>query len=315
MLKVLALVAEPRLPDNDQMYLAMREQVDIELVKVNSAQQKRLKKFLKSYALENYDRVILDIPFKRISKQVRFIRTLPNLVIYELDACQNYIEESKWFGKFLPFYKKLGSFRLICTSAKLAEKFRGEGIDACFLQKGYDQTYLKNLGQEREIELGFIGRIASQTYSKRNNLLKALEEKEGLTMVRTEPGKAYLEALNKIKIFVSADIGLQEYMAKNFEAMACGCLLVAYRQGEEEEEEAMGLVDMENIVLYKDEQTLREKICLLREQPELLTTIARNGQALAMKNHGFDRLAEKFIQLIKPETLKPPIQKKGIYSF
>ena len=65
--------------------------------------------------------------------------------------------------------------------------------------------------------------------------------------------------LNRIRFFVSADIGMGEYMIKNFEAMACGCVLLAYDQGELENE-ALGFIDMHNIVLYRRLDELRDKL-------------------------------------------------------
>jgi len=309
-MNVLVLVAESRMPNNDVMYVALKERVDVDVVKVDKLGQKNLKRFYKKNITKQYDRVILDLHFKRIVNQARFIRTIPQLVIIEEDACQNYIKDSKWYGKFLSFYLKIHSFRLLCSSENLASTFREEGIDACFLKKGYDQSYLVNLEIDRDIELGFIGRFSSKTYSERNKLLVDLEQEDGLVLLRTDPGAEYLDTLNRIKIFISADIGLGEYMVKNFEAMACGCLLMAYKQGKEEE--SMGLVDMVNIILYENKDELRYKIELLRQKPQLVDKIARNGQELAESFHSFDRLAEAITNLIKAPILHQKTSNKGL---
>jgi len=314
--KVLALVAESRLPNNDAMYKAMQSYADVDVVKLDKAKQKKLKSVFKSLLVDQYDRVILDLHFKRIVTQAGFIKTIPRLAIFEEDACQNYIESSKWFGKFLPFYKKLNDFRLICTSVALAERFRSEGIDAYFIEKGYDQNHLKNLSEDRDIALGFIGRTASKTYSKRNELLMYLEQRYGLQLIRTEPGEAYLNMLNRINIFISADIGLGEYMVKNFEAMACGCLLVAYKQGAEEG--AMGLKDMDNVVLYRDKRELIEKLDALQQNPSVVREIAKKGQALAEANHGFNVLAKKLYCCLEKEFVikaTPKSWLRGIFPF
>lgn len=306
MMKLLALVAHPRIPNNDAMYQALRQYAQVDIVKVDSDQQKRLRKLLKNANFEQYDRIILDLHFKRIVDQARFLHTLTNLVIYEEDACQNYIRESKWYGNFLSFYKKLGHFRLICTSTQLAKKLKAEGVDACFLAKGYDQNLLKNLTIKRDIELGFIGRTSSDAYAKRNELLTFMQQTCDLQLLRTEPGEAYLNMLNRIRIFISADIGLGEYMIKNFEAMACGCLLVAYRQGFEEEE--LGLEDMKNIVLYRDKQGLLDKLEILRNNPVLVNRIACAGQAYAEKHFTYDVMARDIYSCV--EKFHPIKQKK-----
>lgn len=297
MMKILALVAHPRMPNNDEMYQAMQQYAQVDIVKMDSNQQKNLRKQLKHIDLKQYDRIVLDLHFKRTVKQARFLSALPNLVIYEEDACQNYIRESKWHGQFLPFYKKLGHFRLLCTSAQLAEKFKHEGIDACFLAKSYDQSLLKNLDADRDIELGFIGRISSDAYGKRKELLTFMQQTGGLELLRAEPGEAYLNLLNRIKVFVSADLGFDEYMIKNFEAMACGCLLVAYRQGFEEE--ALGLEDMKNVVLYSDKQQLLDKLELLKNNTILVSQIANAGQAYAEKYFTYDVMARNFYSYVE----------------
>jgi len=294
-MKVLALVAEPRLPNIDAIYRYMKIYCDVEVIKVDKKSQKKLKNFCKNISFTNYDRVIIDLHFKRIVNQTRFLRTIPNLLIYEEDACQNYINRSKWFGKFLRFYKKLGNFTLICTSAGLANRFRSAGIDARFLRKGFDDSYLKNLHQSRDIEIGFVGRVGNEVYSDRRQLLTFLEQERGLKVLRADPGENYLLLLNRIRIFISADIGLMEYMAKTFEAMACGCLVVAYRQGFEEG--VLELVDMENIVLYSDRPELLKKLDNLQASPQLVEEIAMRGQMLSESHHGFRQLATSMYEL------------------
>jgi len=241
----------------------------------------------------------MDLHFKRIVKQARFIRTLPNLTIYEEDACQNYIMVSKWYGKFLSFYKKLGAFRLVCTSKELADKFEKEGVDAHFLAKGYDQSLLRNLNISRDIEMGFVGRLTSDVYVERYKLLNFMQEERGLQLLRTEPGLDYLNMLNRIKVFISADIGLGEYMIKNFEAMACGCLLVAYRQGIEEE--ALGLKDMKNVVLYEDPKELLGKLDMLKSKPERGLEISKAGQLLAEECFTYAAMAGKLFLICEKE--------------
>lgn len=301
-MKILVLVAQQRMPNNDVMYRALQKSVSIELIKLSSAEQKRLKKFLKYVNLKKYDGIILDLHFKRIVNQARFIRTLPNLTIYEEDACQNYIENSKWYGKFLPFYKKLGDFRLICSSKQLSNKFKSAGVDAHFLAKAYDQCVLKNLYTERDIDLGFIGRTASTTYSQRSDFLTNLEKDYGLKLMRTTPGAEYLNMLNRIKFFVSADIGLGEYMIKNFEAMACGCLVFAFRQGEGEEE-ALGLEDMKNIVLYQDVNEFREKFHYMLSNPSQEKRIIKNSLQLVRQKFTYNALAEGLLNILKQEKI------------
>ena len=117
---------------------------------------------------------------------------------------------------------------MISSGFVVAERLRSEGFDAVFVPKGYDQTQLQDQGRERDIELAFVGSTNSVAYSGRKALLDELGQVEPLLVTRTKSGAEYLETLNRIRFFVSADVGMGEFMIKNFEAMACGCVLLAY---------------------------------------------------------------------------------------
>ncbi len=306
-MKVLALVADQRLPNNDAFYKVLGDLCHLDIRHLDKTEQSQLSRFFKDINVAQYDRIIFDLHFKRIYKQSRYIRTIPNLIILEEDACQNYIPNSKWHNKFLKFYRSLASFRLVCTGVNLTEKLKREGLDVCFLPKGFDHTLMKLTYCKRDIELGFIGRTKSATYAQREQFLTTLQKTMGLTIIRTEPGKEYVETLNRIRYFVSADIGLTEYMTKNFEAMACGCVLIAFRQGAEEKQQ--GLIDMENIVLYRDINELQNKIRLLQQDQKLSDKIAENGYRLATQNHSYNVLAKRFFTLIEPEIKPLPSQR------
>lgn len=115
--------------------------------------------------------------------------------------------------------------------------------------------------------------------------------------MRTEPGVAYCEALNRIRFFVSADIGLGEYMAKNFEAMACGCLLFAYRQGAGEEQ-ALGLEDGVNVLLFDDQQTFLERLQQARSDAPWAAQIAARGAQFAREHLDYYNQSGKFLQML-----------------
>ncbi len=111
--------------------------------------------------------------FKKEMRQVRFIRSVPNLVILEHDAYQNYIP-CKYTGKFSAHYRRLPWARVISSGHTVSERLRQEGFDAVFVPRGYDQTLLHDLGLARDIELGFVGSTGSVAYSGRKALLDEL---------------------------------------------------------------------------------------------------------------------------------------------
>jgi len=98
-------------------------------------------------------------------------------------------------------------------------------------------------------------------------------------------------------------------MIKNFEAMACGCVLLAFDQGAQESQ-ALGLKDMHNVVFYKDIPQLQEKLAVLRGDPALAARIARNGCELAVSQFSFARIGQRIV-----EELKPALRARAPLSF
>jgi spore maturation protein CgeB len=95
-------------------------------------------------------------------------------------------------------------------------------------------------------------------------------------------------------------------MIKNFEAMACGCVLCTWDQGEAENR-ALGFKDMENLVLYRDVEELTQKLARLRAAPEHVAAIAAAGQSLVAHEYRFDRIGERIVAaLVPPLRPNPP---------
>lgn len=272
---------------------------------LTSGEQDNLKLYFRERVdVAQYDRVILFLRFKKEIRQWRFIRTIPNLVILEHDAYQNYIP-CKYTGKFSAYYRRMPWVRVISSGAQVSKRLVEEGVDACFVSKGYDQKLLCYQGRERDIELAFVGSTKSVAYSGRKAFLDELSKVEDLLVAKTNSGAEYCDILNRIKFFVSADVGMGEYMIKNFEAMACGCVLLAFDQGEEENQ-ALGFVDMENIVLYRSIDELRAKLGRLRADPELGGRIAKNGQLLAESRYTFHAVGAAIVKaMLRPLRPRP----------
>lgn len=278
---------------------------DCELRWMTSSEQRNLKQYFQCINISEYDRIIFFLRFKSEIKQVRFIKTIPNLVILEHDVFQNYIDGCKYQGKFSKHYRALPWARIVSSGYTVTKKLKREGFDAVFVPKGYDQMLLYNKEQERDIELGFLGSTSSHSKIRkmRYEFLEWMMERENLLVKLTKSGNEYLDMLNRIKIFVSADVGYGEYMIKNFEAMACGCVVLAWDQGEEENR-ALGFKDMENIVLCQQKDEFVEKLALLRQNPELVKQIAKTGQELAESWYSWERLGGMVAESVTPVLRK-----------
>lgn len=299
-MKILLLVQKEQRVILDRLYDSIAEHVgSCELRWLSRSEQKNLQAYFSKIDIDAYDRIVFFLRFKQEIRQVGFISSIPHLVILEHDAYQNYIP-GKYQGEFSRHYARLPWARVISSGWGVTQRLRTEGVDAEFVPKGYDQLLLRNLHQSRTVEIGFLGSIESKVYEKRKELLSRLVQEQNLLLLRTRSGDEYLQKLNEIRFFVSADVGMGEYMIKNFEAMACGCVLFAFNQGDAENE-ALGLVDMHNVVLYRDYDELVRKLERLRSDTVLAQTIARNGEQLAQQRFQFFAIGRE----IAREICKP----------
>lgn len=311
-MKVLFLVQKEQRAILDRLYDGVAAHCDCDLRWVSDEDQRNLRRYFKREVdVTRYDRIVFFLRFKQEIRQVAFIRTVPNLVILEHDAYQNYIP-CKYTGKFSAHYRRLPWARVISSGHMVTERLRAEGFDAVFVPKGYDQALLQapppEERRERDIELAFVGSTNSVAYSGRKALLDELAQVEPLVVTRTKSGEEYCATLNRIRFFVSADVGMGEYMIKNFEAMACGCVLLAFDQGDAENQ-ALGFKDMVNVVFYKDIPQLREKLAVLRADPQLAADIARNGQDLVVSQFSFARIGQRIV-----DALQPPLRPRAPLS-
>jgi glycosyltransferase involved in cell wall biosynthesis len=304
-MKVLFLVQKEQRAILDRLYEGVAANSECDLRWLSSAEQRDLRSyFRREVDVTRYDRIVFFLRFKQEMRQASFIRTIPNLVILEHDAYQNYIP-CKYTGKFSAHYRRMPWVRVISSGFAVSERLRAEGFDALFVPKGYDQGLLQDQGRERDIELAFVGSTNSVAYSGRKALLDELGQFEKLLVTRTKSGDEYCETLNRIRFFVSADVGMGEYMIKNFEAMACGCVLLAFDQGEAENR-ALGLEDMRNVMLYRDIPELREKLAVLRADPDLAASIAVSGRNLATSQFSFSAVGRRIVEEMKPALRERP---------
>jgi len=301
-MKVLLLVQKDQRAILDRLYEGIAAHCDCDVRWLDGAEQRDLRRwFRREVDLARYDRIVFFLRFKQEIRQAAFIATVPNLVILEHDAYQNYIA-CKYTGQFSRHYRRLPWARIISSGFQVSQRLREEGFDAVFVPKGYDQDLLGDQGGVRDIELAFVGSLKSGAYSGRKALLDELAQVENLVVTRTDSGDEYRNTLNRIRYFVGADVGMGEYMIKNFEAMACGCVLLTYDQGAEENR-ALGFVDMHTVVLYQNIAQLQEKLAVLRADPALAQRIAANGRDLALTGYGFDRIGQRIV-----EALLPPLR-------
>jgi glycosyltransferase involved in cell wall biosynthesis len=305
-LKLLIVSRQERSRSFATLFDGIAKHFDTTVIKLSKLQIRDFANTVNGLGYEGYDRVVFDVPLRRIGRHYKVLRKISGLILYEEDAWQEFSRHSRYYNKFIRIYQSIGACRLVLTGYNIGEKFKSTGLDVAIVPKAYDENHLRNLGVERDIELGFVGRIKNRIYRDRRPFLESLVAKYGLQMLRTAPGDEYLQTLNRIKIFVSADLGFLEYMAKNFEAMSCGCMLFANRQGGVEEE-SLGFMHMENVVLYNDPDDARKLLAMLKENPALVKGIASKGEELVRERHTLGARVLPFVDAIKAEIKPVPV--------
>jgi len=307
-MKILLLVHKERRTILDRLYENITARTDCDIRRLSKAEQENLKHYFRDNVdVDRYERIVLfDLRFKRLMRQVLFIRSIPNLVTVEFDVWQNYYP-TELQNKFSAYFRRLPAVRVLSSGFQVTKKLLVEGVDAIFIPKGCYQDSLRNHGGVRDIELAFIGTTKADGYQGRRAILEAIKAYEpAMKVLVTESGSDYCVMLNRIRFFISPDMGMGEYMIKNFEAMACGCVLCACDQGEAENE-ALGFVDMENLVLFRNVDELREKLQCLRADPARADRIAAAGQALVEREYFYERIAERIVEALRPPLRPNPV--------
>ncbi len=299
-MKVLIVSREERSRSLTTLFDGVAGRFETTLVKLTKQQIRDFSSTVERLNCDDYDRVLFDVPLRRMGKHYRSLKAIAGLVLYEEDTCQELIPKSQYYRRYAKIYKKIGACKLIVTSFYMRDVFSRQGLDVVVIPKAYDDALLYSTGCQRDIELGFIGRIKNKVYRERSRFLQRINDGFDLTLLRTESDAEYLQSLNRIKIFVSADIGFEEYMAKNFEAMACGCMLLAQRQTQEEA--SLGLVDGVNVVLYANAAEAELKLGELLQDFDRVSRIAQAGCELVRSRHGLSHRVADFCEAIEAEV-------------
>ena len=303
-MKVLFLVQKEQRAILDRLYDGIAEHCDCDKRELTSEEQDDLRGYFRKHVdVTRYDRIVFFLRFKKEIRQVRFIQTLPNLVILEHDAYQNYIP-CKYTGKFSAHYRKLPWARVISSGFMVSRALARRRLRRGVRSQGIRPDAAARLRVVNGISSWRLSAVptASPTVAARHCSM-SWRRVESMVVTRTKSGEEYCDTLNRIRFFVSADVGMGEFMIKNFEAMACGCVLLAYDQGSAESS-ALGLQDMHNVVLYQDIPQLQQKLAVLRADPELAQRIASNGRELAVSQFSFARIGQRIVEELEP-ALRP----------
>jgi glycosyltransferase involved in cell wall biosynthesis len=304
-MKLLVVSTLTKLKRTKHLWLAMAQLADVRHEVLERGTYSNLGDLVARQDFSGFDRVIIDNNLRRMGKDYKHLRHIPNLVLFDFDFYINYLPKSECRGKLESVLKTLNEHRLITSGCAIKDDLLAKGFDAAYSPKGYDAHFVRDLGAPRDIEFGFIGRSSHWIYHLRRDMLDQLKRDFGLQVLRTEENEEYGRALNRIKIFVNPDLGYNEIMIKNFEAMAAGCALVAPKPLQEEQA-CLEWADLENIVLYETYDELVAKVRSLQKDPDRVRQIAKAGQDLAVSKHRWEARAPGIFEMLGPPLRRPP---------
>ncbi len=271
---------------------------EVRVVTLDNNAQQDLAFHLQQLEAESYDRVVIALKAQLMFSQASTLARYRNLVIHEPSTWFNFDRVNSRYGRFSDLYHQLQPFTLIVTSYTLARAWKAEGLQAFCVPNSFHPISLGYDAEPRDIRCAFVGKVDAQPYPRRRRVLSKFEKCTKMPILECHGIPEYRRLLNRIRFFISADVMMREYMQKNFEALACGCVLVAWRQGNGEEE-ALGLIDGENCLLYRDVDEALERIMELEQNPDEIDRISSAGRALATMRFSHPLRGKALIEAIQ----------------
>lgn len=158
-----------------------------------------------------------------------------------------------------------------------------------------DPRIHKDLGLDRSLDLGFVGRVGG-SYDRRTDMLQALETRFKLNdyrrpYKREEMASTYSESKIAFNCSISGDVNMRV-----FEAMACGAMLVTDRI-------ANGLLDLfqdgRHLATFQTRDELLERVGYYLQHDDERKAIAEAGQAEVLAHHTYRCRGEQILETIQ----------------
>ena len=136
--------------------------------------------------------------------------------------------------------------------------------------------------------LGFCGSLLN-----RSEILTKLENKFNLKKDIWKLGNEMVKTINGYKIHFNKTLS-NDINYRIFETMGCNTLLLTNNT----ENINTFFKDMENIVIYNNENELFDKLSLLSSDSDLINKISNAGHDLVRNNHTYDNRADVLLKII-----------------
>lgn len=141
---------------------------------------------------------------------------------------------------------------------------------------------------DKNIFLGFCGSLLN-----RSEILNKLEIKYGLKKDIWKLGPEMVKTINQYLIHFNRTLS-NDINYRIFETMGCDTLILTNHT----ENIETHFNDMENIVIYRDDNELYEKIEFLSTNKDLIKTISNSGYELVKNNHTYDNRVDVLLKII-----------------
>lgn len=316
-MKTLFITLEGHKQRLDALYLAFHKAVgSCDFRDLNAEQRKDLRWYFETFVKKDrFDRIIIHLDFEDLDSQVKFLKTVPNLVLIDFHVNKASVNSTAHLNRYKKFLRQLPWARLIVSSFTLAERLRDDGFDVWALAKGYDDSKFVDYQIERDVLTGFIGSRASVSYEIRKDILAKIQDVfpqhyHGEDLDRSE----FVMKLNHIKYFINPDKNLNEYTHRYFEAMACGAIILGVDQGRIENE-ALGFYDMKNIVFAETPTEFKQKVQLLEKNPKLVDAIRREAKQLVQRKYTFEKTGLSLFKLVDMRLRDPAEYESALNIF
>lgn len=236
------------------------------------------------------------VPFSQIVKDVDVIILLEN---YESN---NWVPDLSTINKLKIFWSIDSHMVAISHIATVVKHKIDIVLNAIESHQNYFKTaktfYFPNAypsdlitpieGVEKNIFLGFCGSLLN-----RQEILNDLEKKFGLVKDIWKIGDDMVKTVNGYKIHFNRTLS-NDINYRVFETMGCNTLSLTNQT----ENIDILFKDMENIVTYKNQEDLYEKLRLLLNNFSLIEKISASGYNLVKENHTYDNRVDVLLNII-----------------
>jgi hypothetical protein len=147
-------------------------------------------------------------------------------------------------------------------------------------------------GAQKNIFIGFCG----TNFDDRIQYIDRLNSKFNLSIPKDIwwLGNSMVEKINSYRIHFNKTVG-NDINYRVFETMGCNTMLLT----NDTENITTFFKDMENIVIYKNEDELHEKVDFLINNQEEIEKISQKGYEEVLKKHTFDNRAKELIDIVE----------------